>query len=62
MAEAERPDERVMAEEDKRTLERALDKVRRKKNKDAGDRQIVEQLEHMTGAADLANPQRYHGS
>jgi hypothetical protein len=62
MAKAESPDERAMVEEDKRTLERALKKVRNKKKKNAGDRQIEEQLEHMTGAADLGDPQRYHGS
>jgi hypothetical protein len=62
MAKTETPDERAMVEEDKRTLERALKKVRKKKSKNAGDRQIEDRLENMTGAADLDDPQRYHGS
>jgi hypothetical protein len=35
---------------------------RGKKNKDPGERQIAERLDGMTGAADLNDPQRYHGS
>ena len=62
MADDENVNERAMVEEDKRTLARALDKVRAKKKKNAGDRQIEDQLEQMTGSADLADPQRYHGS
>jgi len=62
MADDENPTASAMVEEDKRTLKRTLDKVRAKKKKNAGDRQIEEQLEHMIGTADLADPQRYHGS
>jgi len=62
MADDENPPASAMVEEDKRTLQRTLDKVRAKKKKNAGDRQIEEQLEHMIGTADLADPQRYHGS
>ena len=62
MADDEDPTASAMVEEDKRTLQRTLDKVRAKKKKNAGDRQIEEQLEHMIGTADLADPQRYHGS
>jgi len=62
MADDENPTASAMVEEDKRTLKRTLDKVRAKKKKNAGDRQIEEQLEHMVGTADLADPQRYHGS
>jgi hypothetical protein len=62
MAKADTPDERAMIEHDKETLARALSKVRAKKKKDAGDRQIEEKLESMTGAADFGDPQRYHGS
>jgi hypothetical protein len=62
MADLERVNERAMVAEDQRTLERARKAVRGKKNKDAGDRQIAERLDRMTGAADLNDPQRYHGS
>jgi len=62
MADHDNPTASAMVEEDKRTLRRALDKVRAKKKKNAGDRQIEEQLEHMVGSADPADPQRYHGS
>ena len=62
MADDENPTASAMVEEDKRTLKRTLDKVRAKKKKNAGDRQIEEQLEHMVGSADPADPQRYHGS
>jgi hypothetical protein len=62
MATAQRPNETAMVAEDKRTLEQARKKARRKKTKSAGERQIAERLESMTGAADLDDPQRYHGS
>ena len=62
MVKAQAPDERAMVEQDKETLARALRKVRSKKKKNAGDRQIEEKLESMTGAADFGDPQRYHGS
>jgi hypothetical protein len=62
MADPESPDQRAMLEEDKRNLARALDKVRNKKNNNAGDRQIEAQLEDMAGTQDLDDPQRYHGS
>jgi hypothetical protein len=62
MAKAERVDERAMVEQDKRTLERALTKVRKKKQKSAGDRQIEKQLEKKAGVQDLDDPKRYHGS
>jgi hypothetical protein len=62
MPKPERPDERAMVEQDKRTLERALKKVRKQKNKSAGDWQIEAQLEEMAGTQDLEDPQRYHGS
>lgn len=62
MAKAESPDERAMLEEDKRMLQQALAKMRRKKQKNAGDEQIEQQLEEMAGTPDLENPQRYHGS
>jgi hypothetical protein len=62
MADNDDVNERAMVEEDKRTLKHALDKVRAKKKKNAGDRQIEQQLEQMVGSADLADPQRYHGS
>ena len=54
--------ERAMVAEDQRTLERTRKAVRRKKNKDAGDRQIAEQLDAVSGTPDLDDPQRYHGS
>jgi len=59
---AERVNERAMVAEDRRTLARALAKMQRKKQKDAGDRQIEEQLEEMSGSQDLKDPKRYHGS
>jgi hypothetical protein len=62
MAKPERPDERAMVEEDKRSLERALVRMRKQKRKSAGDRQIEAQLEEMAGAQDLDDPRRYHGS
>ena len=62
MADDDNPTASAMVQEDKRTLKRALDKARAKKKKNAGDRQIEEQLEHMVGSADPADPQRYHGS
>jgi hypothetical protein len=62
MPNPEHPDERAMLEEDKRNLARALAKVRGKKNKNEGDRQIEAQLEEMAGTQDLDDPQRYHGS
>jgi len=58
----ERLDERAMVEEDKRNLERALERARKRKTKSAGDRQIAEKLEEMAGTQDLADPRRYHGS
>ena len=62
MRKGERPNETAMVEEDKRTLARAIKDARRKKKKSPGDRQIAERLEDITGAADLDDPQRYHGS
>jgi hypothetical protein len=62
MAETDREEERAAVEEDRRTLRRAKRKARRHKHEDAGARQISERLDAMTGAADLDNPQRYHGS
>jgi hypothetical protein len=62
MPKGERLDERAMVEHDKRTLERALADMRKRKKKSAGDRQIEAQLEEMAGAQDLEDPQRYHGS
>jgi hypothetical protein len=62
MATTERPNEKAMVAEDKRTLERARKQARRKGKKSAGERQIAERLEDMTGTADLDDPQRYHGS
>jgi hypothetical protein len=62
MAESERAEERAAVEEDQRTLKQAKRKARRRKHEDAGARQISERLDDMTGAADLDNPQRYHGS
>jgi hypothetical protein len=62
MAEQERPDEKGAVEEDQRTLKQAKRKARARKHEDAGARQIAERLDDMTGAADLGNPQRYHGS
>jgi hypothetical protein len=62
MAETERDDEKAAVEEDRRTLKQAKRKARRRKHEDAGARQISERLDDMTGAADLDNPQRYHGS
>jgi hypothetical protein len=62
MAETEREEERAAVEEDRRTLKEAKRKARRRKHEDAGARQISERLDDMTGAADLDNPQRYHGS
>jgi hypothetical protein len=62
MRKAEHPDEAAMIEQDKRTLERARKELRRKSKKSAGDRQIAEQLENVSGTADLDDPQRYHGS
>jgi hypothetical protein len=62
MAESEREEERAAVEEDQRTLKQAKRKARRRKHEDAGARQISERLDAMTGAADLDNPQRYHGS
>jgi hypothetical protein len=62
MAKAERVDERAMVEQDKQTLTRALTKMRKQKRKTAGDRQIEERLEDLSGAQDLGDPQRYHGS
>jgi hypothetical protein len=62
MATPERPNEKAMVAEDERTLEQARKEARRKKKKSAGEQQIAERLEQMTGAADLDDPQRYHGS
>ena len=62
MAESEREEERAAVKEDQRTLKEAKRKARRRKHEDAGARQISERLDGMTGAADLDNPQRYHGS
>jgi hypothetical protein len=62
MAETERADEQAAVEEDRRTLKQAKRKARRRKHEDAGAQQIAERLDDMTGAADLTNPQRYHGS
>jgi hypothetical protein len=62
MAEIERADEQAAVEEDRRTLKQAKRKARGRKQSDAGARQIAERLDDMTGAADLGNPQRYHGS
>ena len=62
MAKGDRLDERATVEQDKRTLKRALAKMRKQKNKSAGDRQIEAQLEDMSGAQDLEDPRRYHGS
>ena len=59
---AERVNERAMLAEDQRTLERTRTSIERKKNKTAGDRQIADQLEAVSGTADLNDPQRYHGS
>ena len=58
----ERVNERAMVAEDQRTLERTRAAIERKKNKSAGDRQIAEQLEAVSGTADLNDPQRYYGS
>ena len=54
--------ERAMVAEDERTLERTRKAIAKKKHKDAGDRQIAEQLEAVSGTPDLEDPQRYHGS
>ena len=62
MATTERPNEKAMVAEDERTLERARKQARRKGKKSAGERQIAERLEDMTGTTDLDDPQRYHGS
>jgi hypothetical protein len=62
MARDDPPDERAMIQEDQRRLDRARKEARRKGKKSAGDRQIAEQLDKMSGAADLDDPQRYHGS
>ena len=62
MAETERADERAAVEEDRRILKEAKRTARRRKRESAGARQIAERLDDMTGAADLDNPQRYHGS
>jgi hypothetical protein len=62
MAERERADERAAVEEDRRTLRQAKRKARRHRDEGAGARQIAERLDAMTGAADLDNPQRYHGT
>ena len=62
MAEVERADEQAAVEEDRRTLKQAKRKARGRKHQDAGAQQIAERLDDMTGAADLDNPQRYHGS
>jgi len=62
MARPQRPDEAALVEQDKRTLDHALKTVRRKKYKDAGDRQIAKRLEKMSGTPDLDDPRRYHGS
>jgi hypothetical protein len=62
MAETERADEHAAVEEDRRTLRQARRKARRHKQDSAGARQIAQRLEDMTGAADLDNPQRYHGT
>jgi len=62
MPEHERADEHAAVEEDRRTLKQAKRKARSRKHEDAGARQIAERLDDMTGAADLGNPQRYHGS
>jgi hypothetical protein len=59
---ADRVNERAMVAEDQRTLERTRRAIDKKKNKDAGDRQIAAQLEAVSGTADLDDPQRYHGS
>jgi hypothetical protein len=62
MARNERAEERAMVEADQRRLERARKELRRKSKKSAGDRQIAEQLENVSGTADLDDPQRYNGS
>jgi len=62
MAETERADEQAAVEEDRRTLRQARRKARRQKPDSAGARQIAQRLDDMTGAADLDNPQRYHGT
>jgi hypothetical protein len=62
MAETERADEQAAVEEDRRTLRQARRKARRQKQDSAGARQIAQRLEDMTDAADLDNPQRYHGT
>jgi hypothetical protein len=62
MAKADTPDERAMVAHDKEALEQALKSIKSKKQKTPGDRQIEERLADMTGAGDLGNPQRYHGS
>jgi hypothetical protein len=59
---ADRVNERAMLAEDQRSLQRARQTIRKKQDKDAGDRQIAEQLDAMIGSADLHDPQRYHGS
>jgi hypothetical protein len=58
----DRVNERAMVAEDRRSLEQARTTLDRKKNKDAGDRQIAEQLEAVSGTPDMNDPQRYHGS
>jgi len=62
MAKTEPIDERARADEDRRTLERALKRSRKKRGKDAGERQIAERLQKVAGEPDLADPQRHHGS
>jgi hypothetical protein len=62
MARGERLDQRAMVAEDRRSLERALAKVRQQKDKNAGERQIEERLNEMAGSQDLEDPKRYHGS
>jgi len=62
MAKEESVDQRAMVEQDRETLARALKNVRNRKKKTAGDRQIEERLEEVSGAQDLGDPQRYHGS
>jgi hypothetical protein len=59
---ADRVNERAMVAEDQLTLERTRTAIEKKKHKSPGDQQIVEQLEAVSGPADLNDPQRYHGS
>jgi hypothetical protein len=62
MGEIERADERAAVAQDRKTLKQAKRRAQRHKNDDAGAKQIAERLDDMTGAADLNDPQRYHGT